>query len=93
MSKRADAYEIRLNRHKKYLDNNIGTLKATRFMQEMNTICKDSRRHDFKRDKISNSIDSKHYQPCEKTVAERLAGEKLERRRLLQSLLHKAFMK
>ena len=82
-----------MKRHKKDLDNNISTLKGTRFMQEVNTISKDSRRHDFKKDKVSNSIDSRHYKNCEKTLAETLAGEKLERRRLMSKLLRKAFKK
>ena len=62
-------------------------------MQEVNTISKDSRRHDFKKDLISNSIDSKHYQNCEKTLAERDAGEKLARKKLVSKLLFKAFKK
>ena len=62
MIKRPVHGEVKLKRHKRNVDNLIGTLRSTQFMSELNTISKDARHKDFRNDSISSAMASQYYQ-------------------------------
>ena len=53
--------EVKLKRHKKNVDNLVGTLRSTQFMQELNTISKEARHKDFRNNSISRAMVSQYY--------------------------------
>ena len=76
------------------LNNKLAHLKATQFMQELNTIQIEARRKDFSRNKVSNSIvGSSSYKGREKTQAEKEAEIEFKVKKVLQEQTNLALFK